>query len=513
MASLSNSVLWQRMHEYYDQLGPEVWADEVVPLQITSNTYLANCYAKIIIAQINDYISKYGPLPADQSFYILEMGCGHGRFSYYLIKMLLEAFELFDWPSQWLQYIMTDISEKNIQSWQEHPAFEKYFEKGCLDMAYYNAHTDTSLQLIRSQQKIKSAQLKAPVFVICNYVFDTLPQDAFQVKNSKLHEMELNIKNDDSRLQKGLENYFEKASYEFKANPVSVEYYEKHPILNQILKDYEDEFENATFLMPIGAIQCIENIRSLTRGPVMVLASDKGVTETDLFDEIEDPDITFHGSVSMMVNFDALRRYTQLKEDKCFMMGNKGADFQVSIHLYNAHYPTPHTYYAFQNSLSTYSPQDLFDLAYRDDEPNKAFKKTEEILGLLNLSEWDPNIFFDYYPALLDKLEKEDVTIDQEFTIRNGLEKVWHFFFKLEKTQDIPFAIGSLLYHMDQSEEAIKFYKHSLKYFGHDTETYYNMALAYQDLGNKQAGLKMAQKALELEPNFKDAKLLQKELV
>lgn len=513
MTSLSNSVLWERMQEYYDQLGPEIWEDEVVPLQITSNTYLANCYAKIIIAQINDYIQKFGTLPADQCIYILEMGCGHGRFSYYLLKMLLEAFELFAWPSQWLKYVMTDISEKNIQSWQNHYAFEKYFDLDCLDMAYYNAHTDTSLHLMRANQTIKTAELKAPVFVICNYVFDTLPQDAFQVRDGKLHELELNIKNDNTRLEQGLKNYFEKAAYEFKANPVGTDYYADHPVLNKILKEYEDDFENATFLMPIGAVRCIENIRSLTRGPVMVLGSDKGVTDTELFDEIEDPDITFHGSVSMMVNFDALKRYTELKEDQCFMMGNKGADFQVSVHLYNAHYKTPHTYYAFQNSLSTYSPQDLFDLAYRDDEPNKAFKKTEEVLGLLNLSEWDPNIFYDYYPILLAKIEKEEVTADQEFTIRNGLERVWRYFFKLEKNQDIPFAIGSLMYQMDLCEDAIKYYKHSLKCYGHDTETYYNMALAYQELGNNTAGLQMTQKALELEPNFKDAKQLQKELV
>jgi tetratricopeptide (TPR) repeat protein len=278
------------------------------------------------------------------------------------------------------------------------------------------------------------------------------------------------------------------------------------------LKKYEDDFDNATFLMPIGAIQCIENIKTLTHGPVMILVSDKGVSETDLFDEIEDPDITFHGSVSMMVNFDALKQYTDLKKGQCFAMGNRGADFQVSVHLYNADYATPHTYYAFQNSLSTYSPQDLFDLAYRNDEPNKAFKKTEEILGLLNLSEWDPSIFYDYYPLLLDKLENEDVTLDQEFTMRNGLERVWHFFFKLEKSQDIPFAIGSLMYHMDLPEEAIKYYNQSLKHFGCDKETYFNMALAYQEMEDNQTGLQMIQKALELQPNYKDAKQLQKEL-
>ena len=88
MTSLSNSTLWQRMHDYYDQLGPEVWEDEVVPLQITSNTYLANTYAKLIMAQMHDYIAKYGKPSAQNPFHIIEIGAGHGRLYFYILKSL-----------------------------------------------------------------------------------------------------------------------------------------------------------------------------------------------------------------------------------------------------------------------------------------------------------------------------------------------------------------------------------------------------------------------------------------
>ena len=100
MASLSSSILWQRMHEYYAQLGTEVWEEEVVPQQITNNTYLANIYAKLIVAQIQDYILAHDMAEDPSPFYVLEIGAGHGRLSFYLLENLRQAFEVFKWPKK-----------------------------------------------------------------------------------------------------------------------------------------------------------------------------------------------------------------------------------------------------------------------------------------------------------------------------------------------------------------------------------------------------------------------------
>lgn len=512
MTSLSNSTLWQRMHDYYDQLGPEVWEDEVVPLQITSNTYLANTYAKLIIAQMHDYIAKYGKPSAQKPFHIIEIGAGHGRLSFYLLKNLQLAFKLYGWPTDWLKYVMTDISLKSLSSWKQHHALKPYFESGCLDLAVFNALEDTELELILSKKIIKSNSLSKPLFIVCNYIFDTLLQDAFQVIDGKLHEVELIIKNEERNKNKDLKDYFKKASYQFKRHPIQTNYYTQQPVLNKILKNYEDEFDNASFLIPIGAVKCIQNLHHFTKGPMMLLVSDKGYTETDLFDENEDPDISFHGSVSMMVNFDALSQYTELNKGTSFMMGNKGADFQVASFVYHADYAIPNTTYAFANSLSTYSPQDLFDICYIEDDLNPGFGSLESIINLLNLADWDPSIFHDYYPMLLEKLESQEVSLDLEYSILNGLERVWQFFFKLEKSQDIPFAIGSILYNMDFPEKAVEYYKQSIIYYGKDKETYYNLALAYQQLEDNKKAQQMIENALALHPNYREAKKLLKEI-
>lgn len=501
MTSLSNSILWQRMHEYYAHLGTEVWEDEVVPQQITNNTYLANNYAKLIVAQIQDYILAHGKPSDDSPFYILEIGAGHGRLSFYLLENLRQAFEVFGWPKNWLKYIMTDISEKSLETWQAHHALKPLMDQGLLDVAMFNASQDTEIHLAISGQKVAANSINKPLFVIGNYIFDTLSHDAFQVINHQMHEVELVIKNQD-KIEKGdLKDYFKDAEYAFIKHSISTNYYDKNPILNKILQAYETECENAAFLMPVGAFQCIENFRQFTKGPVIFLVSDKGVTDKELFEDDQDPDISFHGSVSMMVNFDALRRYTELCGGSSLLMGDKGAGFQVANFTFHADYQIPNTTYAFNNSLSCFSPQDLFDICYIDDEPIKTFKTAESIVNILNLAEWDPSIFYDYHEQIIEKLENDETTINLQQSILNGLDRAWRYFFKLEKSQDLPFAIGSTLYHLGFNEKAIEFYHHSLAYYGKDKDTYYNLTLAYQGAGDYVKAQEMINESAKFSPD------------
>jgi SAM-dependent MidA family methyltransferase len=512
MTSLSKSILWQRMHEYYAQLGTEVWIDEVVPQQITNNTYLANNYAKLIVGQIQDYILAHGKPDDDSPFYILEIGAGHGRLSFYLLENLRQAFETFEWPKKWLKFIMTDISLKSLESWQTHHALKPFIDEGWLDIAEYNASQDTELKLAISGVHLKENSINKPLFVICNYIFDTLAQDAFQIINHRLHEVELVIKNAD-KIEKGdLKDYFKDAQYEFIKHHVNTNYYSENPALNKILQAYETECENAAFLMPIGAILCIENLKKFTKGPVMFLVSDKGVTDKELFEENDDPDISFHGSVSMMVNFDALRRYTELCGGNCLLMGDKGADFQVANFIFQADYKIPHTTYTFANSLSCFSPQDLFDICYIDDEPITSFTSLESIVNILNLAEWDPSIFYDYHEQIIEKLENDAITVGVQHSILNGIERAWRYFFKLEKSQDLPFAIGSTLYNMGFNEKAIEFYNYSLEFFGKDKDTYFNLTLAYQALGNYVKAQEMINESLKIASKNKALAELQREI-
>ena len=506
MTSLSNSSLWQSMHDYYNHMGPEAWTEEVVPFKITSNTSLAKLYTQLIIAQINDFITQHGNNVSAEPFHIIEIGAGHGKFSFYLLKTLCDALSTYNLPKNTILYIMSDISERNIESWRQHPAFKKYVTENILDFTYYNALTDDQIKL-SNNNIIKLGQLSKPMFVLCNYLFDTLPHDAFQVIDGHLHEMELSIQQNTKNKGKSVANYFENISYTFKQNPVTSNYYENQNI-NNVLSYYQEHFENASFLIPVGGIQFLDKIREFTKSHLMLLLADKGVAEPALFDSLENPDIPEHGSVSMLVNFDALSRYVGLHKGISLLMPNKSADFQIGCFILNTSFQIPHTTFTFNSALSSFSLFDLFNICYKDDEPNKAFTTLEDLLAILNLAEWDPSIFYDYHPLILEYVEQNEMTAEQKLTLTSGLDKVWDYFFKLEKEQDIPFAIGILLYNIDEPEKAVKYYQYSMIHFGEQEETLYNIALAYQQLEEHKHAIAASNKAIQLNPAYKPAKEL-----
>ncbi|MCP3679660.1 MAG: class I SAM-dependent methyltransferase [Gammaproteobacteria bacterium] len=64
------------------------WTGEV-PFFVTSNTFIADAYAQVIIGYIRDQI-QLSPNKPDQPFYVLELGSGPGRFAFYCAKRLLE---------------------------------------------------------------------------------------------------------------------------------------------------------------------------------------------------------------------------------------------------------------------------------------------------------------------------------------------------------------------------------------------------------------------------------------
>lgn len=506
MTSLSKSALWSKMQEYYNNIGPEAWQDELVPLQISSNKNLAYDYAKVIVAQINDWYSSHNRENFEEPFYIVEIGAGHGKFGFYVLKHLQELMSNYNLPFALLKFIMTDIADKNVQSWLAHPAFKPWLESGNLDFALFNAMSDQQIVLQHSGATIKPDSLQKPIFMICNYLFDSLSHDAFQVRNHKLHEVQIKIDSNADWAE-----FFAKAKFSYQYVPVDTNYYADTNI-NKILDYYVQKFENGTFMIPVGGIECVNTVKKFTKEHVILLLADKGQATTDFFHDLEEPDIDVHGSISFMVNFDALQRYFSNIEGTAVMMTNSSVDFQVACLATPTSSPMLHTKNAFIQAFSAASPQDIVSLCYVDDEINTNFKNLDQLLAMLNLTLWDPNIFYDLHEMVLDRVDAEDITVEQDQALIIGAKRVWEYFFKLEKNQDLPFALGGLYYALDEYELALKFYHLSIEQFGENAENLYNMAISYQALEQNSQAVQCAKNALQHDPNYQEAKELLAEL-
>src|SRR5690606_30335344 len=142
-----------------------------------------------------------------------------------------------------------------------------------------------------------------------------------------------------------INDYFKKAQYKYNAKPATTDYYQDNVSLNLILKDYEQHFTNGNFLIPLGAIKCMDKLRTFTSGPFISLAADKGISHLELYEDLDDPEISYHGSVSMDVNFDALARYAKANDGSSMMLNSFNPEFQIATYIFNANYPTLLTEY------------------------------------------------------------------------------------------------------------------------------------------------------------------------
>ncbi len=516
MTALSKSLLWQKMEEYYSNIGPSAWADEVVPMQISSNKSLGFAYANIILAQINDWYLSKKTTTTTEPFYIIEVGAGHGKLSFYVIKALLELLEIYEYPATTVKYVITDIAKKNIDSMRSHPAFSSFIEKGVIDFACFNATADTEITLQVSNKVLTAKSINTPIFAICNYLIDSLAHDAFVVDNGKLFEVSLDLTTVDN-----WQEYFSNPTFKFSRNLITKDYY-ADPNLNKILEFYTSHFEQASFLIPVGGFSCLNTISNFSNAPLISLIADKGCASLELFQGMEDPDITLHGSSSMLVNFDALARYYAFNNGTALTMPNSSADFQVAAFITQHDYKIAATKLSFLQNFSGASPQDLVNICYYDDSVREDFDSIDEILAILNLNHWDLNVLYDLHDPLIEMLEANNddeddedadeddensnqLTTEQMQCIKDNLEKAWGYFFKLEKNVDIPFAIAVIYYNLEDFEQAIKFYNISIQEFGMNTENTYNLAITYQLIGEKELATKFAKLAVKIDPEYEDA--------
>ena len=120
-------------------------------------------------------------LDPNEPLYIIELGTGSGKFSYYMLKALDEMKEVCEFPWERIVYVMTDFTEKNFMFWQNHKSLKPYFDSGRLDAGIFDAVSDTKIKLWKREIVLSPGTLKNPVCIVANYLFDTLYHDIFQV--------------------------------------------------------------------------------------------------------------------------------------------------------------------------------------------------------------------------------------------------------------------------------------------------------------------------------------------
>lgn len=488
----SASAVWEAQRNYFIQKGIEAWSKKTVPNYITSNPFIAHAYAKVVAGFISDTYKE-----SNERIYIVELGAGSGGFAFSFLTALFDMEQVRDLP---ITYVMTDIAQRNIDFWKTHQKFKPFINSGHVDFAIFDAGESTELHLQNAQLTITPQSLHTPLIAIANYVWDSIPADAFMVQEGMLYANSL---------------YFNETApfstskvkgFSFLKEPCAVGYYDNEG-WNDILKTYADKLQQGYFLFPTAALTTIDVLRSLTNRPCLVLSGDKGVNKIEEFNSIEWFIPVIHGSFSLPVNFHALAQYARSLGGEVLELYRICSSINVMAILLNGEFKEHYTNTRkqFTEHIVDFGPDDFFYVVKTATEQREQMSAAQ-VIALLKMSRYDSAVLLGCYKALIKECRTMQPMDKQRLAW--SLEQVWKYHLPINEALDLPFYIAALYGHMGYCHEAVKMLDNSICYYGDNAMTRFNKALFLIQIDEKEEAQKELKSAIRLDENMKDAESL-----
>jgi SAM-dependent MidA family methyltransferase len=455
---LSKSSLWEKQRKFFEQQGVEAWNSQV-PFYITTNPYIASCYAKIVAQFMQEQQNQPSSDP-EEPFYILELGAGSGCFGFYFVKSLLNILQSATSELPRFKYVMTDFTRSNIDNWSLHPNLQPYIKEGYIDFALYDTESSQPIH------PLIPSPLKNPLIVIANYVFDSIPHDAFRIEEGQLFEEHVvkskEIISDEKEEQiKQLDSIH----LTYGSQAVKLPYY-NDLLYDSILSTYQKNLEEAYFLFPVGPLRCINSLLKNYGNRLFLLATDRGYSELPSFQNPHNVDLAHHASVSFLVNFHAIAEYVKQRGgySKCSSSSNSIITFISMIGLETDIFNK--TLQTISNFTQGFSPGDFFNLSRLIRQKNNGLLS---ILSTLRLSQWDPHIFNGCLEDILKGIDTASYEIKGAFL--EGMKEIENNFYYMPGQKDTYFNQGLFCQRIGAYTEAIDYYKKSISYFGEAYQT------------------------------------------
>ncbi len=494
----SQSLFWQGQRAFYHEKGIEAWAGEV-PFYITSNPFIGNSYAKIVLRFLQDWTKKH-PDSVNHPFYIIELGAGSGQFSFYVLNVLSKLLKTFNLEHLAVHYIITDFTENNIKFWQQHERLKPFVKSKLVDFALFDIEKDETITTINHQFKLTPNSSHNPVMVFANYLFDSIINDIFEVKNGTISESLVTLSTTEKNVENNTPKDWQKVKIDHKQQSITDNHYSDH-LLNQTLDAYKQDLEDSYMLFPTGCLKGLQNLKKIANDKLLLVSSDKGYTTTFELDEQDFPELDFHGSFSLMVNFHAIERFFKLSNGDAFIQSPRDG---LTTCVFSSGFKLDElteTSYLLKSSVEGFSPSDFFNFYELIDTIHDE-AELKLLASTLCLSHWDPFIFEQIGERLAELFDEENTEII-DYVVDNIPSIVDNFYF-VPGCDDIFFSLGLMMYAIDHYDEAIKYYKMSEKYFKPEFEILYNHGLSYYYSKNYKQAIDYLTQAGALKPKDRE---------
>ncbi len=472
----SDSLIWQLNRDYYQNTGMAAWTSGVVPHQMTSNSQVGKTYAELILGFLQD-LSVKGL--SQERVYILELGAGHGRLGFHILKHLERLIAIQDQDLPLYTYVLSDIAEKSLEFFRDHPQLQSYYQSGILDYAYYDAVGGKEIHLQYSNQRIVAGELDQPILVIANYFFDSIPNDVFRVLNDELSVCSIALHSTEDPKATDDDIVIDNLQLTFAQADAPMGYYPSDSI-DKILQDYRSQMTDTFLFFPETSLRCIQNLKDLSTGGMMLLSMDKGFHKVADIDQKPEPEIVAHGSFSLWVNYHAIGAYCNQSGGKAIFPTFSTFHLQLGCLIFM---DQPESYRAtaaaYQRFVDDFGPDDfnsIKELTY----DNIAALTLVHLVALLRLSAYDSALFHKMLPRFQQVIKT--ITQVERGRLAETMHHVWNFYFNINESHDLALHMAAIFFDLGYYEDALTYFNHSTATYGPEADTYYNKMLCYYQL-------------------------------
>jgi len=303
--------------------------------------------------------------------------------------------------------VMTDFCESNIGTWHSDPSLAPHFTSGLLDVGLLDCDAPSISLTVRTRGVTidASSPTTNPILALANYVFDSIKMDAFRVNGDVLQEARVStyvMARNSVDTNEGVDPSIPGTiQHEWSYHPISdpVAYYPGEERLGLILEWYRQHLpEKSTFTFPVSGLRLIHRLESWTSsGSVALLIADKAHTRVrQLASRRGSPIVSLHGSLSMLVNLDAVGRYCAGQSVSSYVtLYTPHQNASIDVCFLHLGVPSvPRAVQIFLDQVALFSPYDVFTI--RDHAEDVAASNggatINLVLTILRLARWDPDV-------------------------------------------------------------------------------------------------------------------------
>ena len=469
--------MWHELRDFYESEGVNVWSNDHLPFFATNNPALARTYTDLFTSFIED-CAKQGLLNQDEPVYFVELGGGMGRLAYLILVRLSQIASALPFE---VKYLLTDYSKSNVEHYRHHEKLVPFLENGMLQVQSYDAEGSDRLDLPPNN----------PVFVIANYLFDSLSHDGFRVHDGRLYEARC-IRSGDGEV-------------ELNFPPVEGKAYSED-LYNAVLEGYKATLGNTHFPFPIGPLRCLESLSKQSNRRVGMVMADKALRSLEELLGFESLPVQKHDrGFSMSVNCHALDQVWA--QQGGFVIHSAPRSHPLNLAFYAkglTREQAPRFERVFREQVDGFGPLDYLD--FRKQILATGRKTLSLCLQLLRMSNWDAELFYE-----LSNLIGETslgAPIQQQRELYDVMVRCWGNFFPIGDQRDVPFAVARVLACINQFDQAIDFYGESLRLYGGKALTHHNIGLCHYNAGRLEDAQASFQRALGMDKNYGPTKEL-----